>query len=80
MWGSILQEDALNMELNCSLGVGRKSVKDIASDRGAETYDYTLAAEQEKAAREAAQTARNSSAKQELDRDLKQYWEDPNPG
>ena len=42
---SILQEDALNSEMVASLGVGRKSLKELDSDRGAETYDYSLAAE-----------------------------------
>ena len=35
VWGSILREDALTSELT-SIAVGRKSVKDLNSDRGAE--------------------------------------------
>ncbi len=41
VWGSILQEDALTSELN-DIGVGG-SLKDLDSDRGAETYNYILA-------------------------------------
>ena len=35
VWGSILKEDALTSDLT-SIAVGRKSVKDLNSDRGAE--------------------------------------------
>ena len=70
VWGSILQEDALNSELK-SIGVGQKSLKTLDSDRGAETYDYTLAAEQAKA----AESAEAKDQKKNLDNDLKQYWD-----
>jgi len=69
VWGSILQEDALNSDLS-SIGVGRKSLKDLASDRGAETYDYTIKAEQDKALEE----AEKAKAKVDLDDDLEKYW------
>ena len=39
VWGSILHEDALTSELT-SIAVGRKSVKDLNSDRGAEVNIY----------------------------------------
>ena len=42
VWGSILQEESLTSDLN-DIGVGRRSLRDIGSDRGAETYDYLLA-------------------------------------
>ena len=42
VWGSILQEESLTSDLN-EIGVGRRSLREIGSDRGAETYDYLLA-------------------------------------
>lgn len=71
VWGSILQEDALNSEMQASMAVGRKSLKELDSDRGAETYDFTLAAEV-KAKEEAIATA---GEKKDLDRDLDDYFE-----
>ena len=43
VWGSFLQEDSLNAEMT-SIGVSR-TLKDLQSDRGAETYDYFAASE-----------------------------------
>ena len=40
VWGNFIQEENLTAEISGSLGVG-KSLKDLNSDRGAETYDYT---------------------------------------
>ncbi len=42
VWGNFLQEETLNTEMT-GIGVGR-TLKDISSDRGAETYDYIAAA------------------------------------
>ena len=39
VWGSILREDALTSDLT-SIAVGRKSLKDLNSDRGAEVGSY----------------------------------------
>jgi len=75
VWGSILQEDALNSEMVASLGVGRKSLKELDSDRGAETYDYSLAAEV-KAKEEAIAT---EGEKRDLDRDLDDYFQKSPP-
>ena len=70
VWGSILQEDSLNSELASSLGVGRKSLKDVVSDRGAETYDFSLAAEAK--AKEEAEARKG--AEKNLDRELEDYF------
>ena len=40
VWGNLIQEESLTAEISGSLGVG-KSLKDLNSDRGAETYYYT---------------------------------------
>jgi len=73
IWGSIIQEENLNTELTGSLGVGR-SLRDLDSDRGAETYDYTLIAkerrEEEKRKRKEEKTKDNSC----LDNDMDTYW------
>ena len=42
VWGSILQEESLTSDLT-GVQVGRRSLREIGSDRGAETYDYLLA-------------------------------------
>merc|ERR1712226_1094460 len=44
VWGNFMQEESLNSEMS-GVGVG-KSLKDLHSDRGAETYDYTLIAKE----------------------------------
>ena len=57
-------------EMQSSLGVGRKSLRELDSDRGAETYDFSLAAEV-KAKEEAAAL---EGQKKDLDQDLDQYF------
>ena len=56
--------------MQSSLGVGRKSLRELDSDRGAETYDFSLAAEV-KAKEEAAAL---EGQKKDLDQDLDQYF------
>lgn len=68
VWGSILQEETLTSEMT-GVVVGR-SVRDLDTDRGAEAYDYLLAAEaKDKAAAEA-----ECGIKSGLDSDLDTYW------
>ena len=74
VWGSFLQEDSLNSEMT-GVGVGR-TLKDLHSDRGAETYDYYAASE---AARTSQRNSTDSSsvdkeAVDELNADLDDYW------
>ncbi len=44
VWGAVLTEETLTSDLT-GIGVGKRSLKDLGSDRGAETYDYMMAAE-----------------------------------
>ena len=50
VWGSLIQEESLTAELG-GVGVGR-TLKDLNSDRGAETYDFTIRQEERKKERE----------------------------
>ncbi len=68
VWGSILQEETLTSEMT-GIGVGR-SMNDVESDRGAETYDYVAAAE----AKERERSEANNVARNELDNELEGYW------
>merc|ERR1711892_1129508 len=66
VWGSFIQEESLNMEMTGALGVGR-SLRDLNSDRGSETYDYTLI---EKERRKEKKNKEVSS----LDDEMDSYW------
>jgi phosphorylated adapter RNA export protein len=68
VWGSILQEESLTSEMT-GIGVGR-TLKDLESDRGAETYDFFLVAE----AREKEKTEAAGRVKSDLDSQLTNYW------
>ena len=69
VWGSILQEESLTSEMT-SIGVGGRSLKDLDSDRGAETYDYHLAQEQQQQERERGRQEHDAK----LDEDLDDYF------
>ncbi len=77
VWGSILQEESLTQEMT-GIGVGR-TLRDVESDRGAETYDYVRAQEME--AERRAQREREEKDREEegLDRELQDYWKTKNP-
>lgn len=71
IWGSIIQEQSLSATLS---GVGvNKSLKDLNSDRGAETYDFTILQE-EKAKEREKRRAELKNGK--LDAEMKSYWEE----
>ena len=44
VWGAVLTEETLTSDL-IGVGVGKRNLKELDSDRGAETYDYIMAAE-----------------------------------
>lgn len=73
IWGSFIQEESLNAEITGSLGVG-KSLKDLDSDRGAETYDYTqiIKERQEEERRKKLEEKEKKGSK--LDDDMDSYW------
>jgi len=73
VWGSILQEESLTSDLT-GVQVGRRSLREIGSDRGAETYDYLLAQEHAATERADAETMRAREREEELDRELHTYW------
>ena len=75
VWGSFLQEDSLNSEIQ-NFGVGR-NLKDIQSDRGAETYDYIAATNEKRTSSQRNSTEsmdQKDSATLELNADLDSYW------
>ena len=75
VWGSFLQEDSLNSEIQ-NFGVGR-NLKDIQSDRGAETYDYFAATNEKRASSQRNSTEsmeQKDSATVELNAELDAYW------
>merc|ERR1712212_29477 len=72
VWGSILQEDALTSEMT-GIGVGR-SLKDVCSDRGAETYDYLAVASESRTASAADNADSKKELQDELDAELNDYW------
>merc|ERR1711953_592414 len=75
VWGSFLQEDSLNSDIQ-NFGVGR-NLKDIQSDRGAETYDYFAATNEKRASSQRNSTEsmeQKDSATVELNAELDAYW------
>ena len=44
VWGAVLTEETLTSDL-IGVGVGTRNLKEIGSDRGAEAYDFIMAAE-----------------------------------
>ncbi len=76
MWGSFLQEESLTQEMT-AVGVGR-SLRDVDSDRGAETYDYVRAQELEAERRAHRDREERDREEKGLDEDLKQYWTSKN--
>merc|ERR1712156_104328 len=72
VWGSILQEDALTSEMT-GIGVGR-SLKDVCSGRGSETYHYPSVASESRTASAADNADSKKELQDELDAELNDYW------
>merc|ERR1712156_963652 len=72
VWGSILQEDALTSEMT-GIGVGR-TLKDVCSDRGAETYDYSLTYSESRTTSASENVDSKKEVTDELDAELSDYW------
>ena len=72
VWGSLLQEESLTQELT-GIGVGR-TLRDVDSDRGAETYDYVRAQELEAERRAAREREERDREEKGLDHELQDYW------
>jgi len=73
VWGSFIQEESLNLEMSGALGVGR-SLRDLDSDRGAETYDYTLIAKERRAEEIRRRKGEKNKEVSSLDNDMDSYW------
>ena len=73
VWGSFIQEESLNAEITDSLGVGR-SLKDLGSDRGAETYDFTLIAKERREEERKKKLEEKQNKGSKLDDDMDSYW------
>lgn len=72
IWGSILQEESLNNELN-NIAMGR-NLRDLNSDRGSETYDYVMA---QKIAMSLRERDGHQRERAHLDEELQDYWDNP---
>jgi len=73
VWGSLIQEESLNTEMSGALGVGR-SLRDLDSDRGAETYDYTLIAKERREERRREKKGEKNKEVSSLDDEMDSYW------
>jgi len=73
VWGSFIQEESLNTEMSGALGVGR-SLRDLDSDRGAETYDYTLIAKEREEERRKNKKENKNKESNTLDDEMDSYW------
>jgi len=72
VWGSLIQEESLTAELG-GVGVGR-TLKDLNSDRGAETYDFTIRQEERKKEREEEEREKLAAKHSTLDDEMTSYW------
>jgi len=73
IWGSFIQEESLNTEMTGALGVGR-SLRDLDSDRGAETYDYTLIAKERREEEKRRRKGEKNKEVTSLDDEMDSYW------
>jgi len=77
VWANLIQEESLNSEMTGAL-VGGKNLKELNSDRGAETYDYTLIAAERAKERQKEEANRKKGKKTErstsLDDEMDSYW------
>ena len=72
VWGSVVQEESIADSIG-SFGVGRQ-LKDLGSDRGAETYDFTLVAKDRREERERLRREGEAGREAGLDTDMDNYW------
>jgi len=72
IWGNFMQEESLNSEMS-GVGVG-KSLKDLHSDRGAETYDYTLIAKERREEERKKRGEEKDKEVSNLDAEMDSYW------
>ncbi|TRY67014.1 hypothetical protein TCAL_16953 [Tigriopus californicus] len=72
IWGSLLQEESLNSELN-NIAMGR-NLRDLQSDRGSETYDYVMA---QKISMMLHEREGRQKEQAQLDEELQDYWDNP---
>ena len=83
VWANLIQEESLNSEMTGAL-VGGKNLKDLNSDRGAETYDYTLIAAERAKERQKEEANRKKGKKTErstsLDDEMDSYWSQAGAG
>ena len=72
VWGSVVQEESIAESIG-SFGVGRQ-LKDLGSDRGAETYDFTLIAKERKEERRKQRLEEVGRKEEGLDNEMDSYW------
>lgn len=72
VWGSVVQEESIADSIG-SFGVGRQ-LKDLGSDRGAETYDFTLVAKARREERERLRREGEAGREAGLDTEMDNYW------
>jgi len=72
VWGSVVQEESIAESIG-SFGVGRQ-LKDLGSDRGAETYDFTLIAKERKEERRKQRMEEFNKKGEDLDNEMDSYW------
>merc|ERR1719220_2611319 len=72
VWGSVVQEESIAESIG-SFGVGRQ-LKDLGSDRGAETYDFTLIAKERKEERRKQRLEEVGRKGEYLDSEMDSYW------
>jgi len=72
VWGSVVQEESIAESIG-SFGVGRQ-LKDLGSDRGAETYDFTLIAKERKEERMKQRLEKVGRKEEGLDNEMDSYW------
>merc|ERR1719391_1855709 len=73
VWGNFIQEETLNTEMTGSLGVG-VNLKDLGSDRGVETYDYTQIIKERQEEERRRKQAEKDSKGSKLDDEMDSYW------
>jgi len=73
VWGNFIQEETLNTEMTGSLGVG-VNLKDLDSDRGAETYDYTQIIKERQEEERRRKLEEKNSKGSKLDDEMDSYW------
>ena len=73
IWGSFIQEESLNAEISKGLGVGQ-TLKDLNSDRGAETYDFTQIIKEKEEERRKQLLEAKKKKNTRLDDEMESYW------